>query len=184
MRALLAWLVFCGSSLAAPVSQEYLCVQGHEQEATTKLQTFIRQAVTDFFEGRRIAINPSTLQISLGSSTQSGGDTPTYFSFTGNTAAGSSALTASSIAATVTAQDGTKFNVLLSSGSGDQDAAEYRIFRTQRGFDKEGNAIGQHCTLRLFNSGDLEATESLMIVNAASGHPIGRIPLPSSITLY
>lgn len=184
MRALFAWLLFCGSSLAAPISQDYLCVQGHEQEATTKLQTFIKQAVTDFFEDRGIAINASTLQASLNGSTQSGGDTPAYFSFTGNTAAGSSALTASSIAATVTAEDGTKFNVLLSSGSSDQDSAEYRIMRTQRGFDREGNAVGPHCTLRLFNSGDIEATESLMIVNAASGHAIGRIPLPYNITLY
>jgi hypothetical protein len=184
VRALLAWLVLCGTSMAAPVSQDYLCVQGHEQAATTKLQASVKAAITDFFEDRRIAINPSTLQVNLNGSTQSGGDSPPYFSFTGNTGAGGTAFTASSTAATVTAQDGTKFNVLLSSGSDDQDAAEYRILRTERGFDKEGNAVGPHCTLRLFNSGDIEATESLMIVNAASGHPIGRIRLPYTIALY
>jgi hypothetical protein len=184
VRPLFFWLLSCTCSLAAPVSQAYLCVQGHEQDATTKMQTFIRQAVTEFFKDRRIAINPTTLQINLGNSTQAGADAPAYLSFTGNAPAGSSALTASSVAATVAAQDGTKFNVLLSSGSDNQDAAEYRIIRTQRGFDREGNAVGQHCTLRLFSSGDIEATKGLLVVNAASGHPLGRIRLPSVITLY
>jgi hypothetical protein len=77
-----------------------------------------------------------------------------------------------------------KFNVLFSSGSNDQDSAEYRITRTQRGFDREGNAIGQHCALNLFNSGDSEATENLLIVNAASGHPLGSVYLPSYISVY
>jgi hypothetical protein len=177
-------LLLCGSSLAAPISQDYLCVQGHEQDATTKLQTFIRQAVVDFFNRRRIAINSSTLQINLSSSTQPGADGPPYISFTGGAAGGTSGLAASSTAGTVTAQDGTKFNVLLSSGSDTQDAAEYRVVSTQRGFDREGNAIRRHCTLKLFNLGEGEGTESLLIVNAASGHALGSIRLPARISLY
>jgi hypothetical protein len=181
---LLFTLFLCGSALAAPVAQDYLCIQGHEQDATTKLQTYIRQGVIDFFKDRRIAINPTTLQINLGSGTQTGADTPPYVAFTGGAGAGSSTLAGSSIAGTVAAQDGTKFNVLLSSGSDTQDSAEYRIVSTQRGFDREGNAIGAHCSLKLFNSGDSGATASLLIVNATSGHALGLMRLPARISLY
>jgi hypothetical protein len=179
LRTLAFSLVLCASSLAAPVSQSYLCVQGHEQEATTKLQTFVKQAVSDFFKDRKIAIDSSSPQINLSISTRPGYDTPSFVSFTGG-ASGTSAA-GSSVAATVAAQDGTKFSVLLSSGSDNQDAAEYRVVSTQQGFD---NAIHQHCSLRLFNSGDGEATETLLIINAASGHVLGSIRLPSRISLY
>jgi hypothetical protein len=177
-------LLFCSPALAAPVSQDYLCVQGHEQDATNKLQTYIRQAVVDFFKRRKIAINSSTLQINLTNSTQSGGDSPPYISFTGSAPTGSSGLAASAVAGTVAAPDGTKFNVLLSSGSDTQETAEYRVVSLQRGFDREGNAIGRHCALKLFNSGAFEATESLLIINAASGHTLGLIRLPARISLY
>jgi hypothetical protein len=182
MRTALAWLLLCGPVFAAPISENYLCVQGHEQEATTKLQGIIKEAIINFFRDRSIAINASTLQIRLTSSTQTGTSLPPYISFTGN--AGSSGLTSSSLAATVAAQDGTKFNVLLSAGSNDQDSAEYRIIRTQRGYDREGNAVDQHCTLNLFDSGDSEATRSLLIVNASSGHVLGSLHLPARIPLY
>jgi hypothetical protein len=184
LRTIAFSILLCGSLSAAPISQSYLCVQGHEQEAKTKLETFLKQTVTNFFKDRKIAINPSTLEIDLSSSTQTGSAVgPPYVSFTGS-ASGSSGSAPSSVGATVAAQDGTKFNVLLTSGSDEQNAAEYRIIRTQRGFDKEGNAIGEHCGLELFKSGDSEATESMTIVNAASGHILGRFRLPSRISLY
>jgi hypothetical protein len=182
VRTVLAWLLLCSPLLAAPVSEDYLCVQGHEQEATTKLQAFVKEAVTNFFRNRHIALNSSTLQISLTVGTQGGTDSPPYVSFTGN--AGTSALGASALAGTIAAQDDTKFNILLSSGSNNQDAAEYRIIRTERGFNREGNAIAPHCTLRLFNSGDSEAAETLLIVNAGSGRTLGLIRLPAVISLY
>lgn len=182
MRTLLAWLLLCGPLLAAPVSENYLCVQGHEQQATAKLQAFVKRAVTDFFRKRKITINSSTLQISLALSTQGGTDSPPYVSFTGN--AGTAGLGGSALAGTVAAQDGTKFNILFSSGSNMQDAAEYRVIRTERGFNREGNAIDQHCTLKLFDSGDSEASETLLIVNAGTGHTLGLIRLPGRISLY
>ncbi|HLH95085.1 MAG TPA: hypothetical protein VKW08_08200 [Xanthobacteraceae bacterium] len=172
-----------GTSMSAPVSHSYLCVQGHEQDAVTKLQMFIKNAVTSFFKDRKIAIDPPTLQINISSSTQAGWESPPYLSFSGSAAA-SAIAGASSIGATVAAQDGTKFNVLFSSGSGEQNAAEYRIQGTQQGFDKEGNAIHPHCTLQLFNSGDDAATKSLLVINATSGHTLGLIRLPSRISLY
>jgi hypothetical protein len=171
LRTLAFSLLLCYPSLAAPISQSYLCVQGHEQEATTKLQTFVKQAVINFFKDRKIAIDSSSLQVNLSSGTRSGYDAPSSVSFTGG-ATSASPLAASSVAATVAAQDGTKFNVLISSGSDSQDAAEYRVVSTQQGFDREGNAIHQHCALRLFNSGDGEATENLLVINATSGHAL------------
>lgn len=148
--ALLFGLFLCGPLWAAPVSQDYLCIQGHEQEAATKLQTFIRESLTRFFDGRRIAINASALQVKVSRSTQTGGDTPPYVSFTGNAAGGASALSASSVVATAVAHDGTKFNVLLSSGSDNQDAAEYRDVRYEdlvNNLEGVARRIIAHCRL-------------------------------------
>jgi hypothetical protein len=183
LRAAILWLCLSSSALAAPVSQNYLCTQGHEQDATAKLQNFIKQAVLDFFKKRKIPIDAASLQINLSVSTQTGMDTVPNIQFKGSVAGGS-APAVSSNAATVSAQGGTKFNVLLSSGSDNQDAAEYRVISTQQGFDKEGNAINQHCMLALFNPGDMEATKDLLIINAVSGHALGSIHLPSRIVLY
>jgi len=182
LRTILFCLLLCGSLVAAPVSKDYLCVQGHEQDATAKLQTLIKDAIARFFQDRNIAINSSSLQVTLTMSTLPGTNTPPYVSFTGNP--NNSAAGASSVAATVTAQDGTKFTALLSSGSDNQNAAEYLAMRTQRGFDKEGNAVDEHCTLKLFNAGDTMATENLLIVNANSGHTVGLTHLPRQFSLY
>jgi hypothetical protein len=183
LRAILTWLSLSSSAIAAPVSQSYLCTQGHEDEAATKLQSFAKQSVLRFFKARRIEINQSTLQIGISASTQPGLDGPSYVSFAGNTG-GAIGLTRSSVAGTVSAQDGTKFSILFSSGSDLQDAAEYRVKARQRGFDKEGNAIGRHCALQIFYSGDGEATKTSLVLYATSGHVLGRIGLPSRISLY
>jgi hypothetical protein len=243
------------------VSSNYTCVQGHEKDATNKLQDYIKRAITNFFKSRRIAINASTLEVNVSLTIQTGADTKPYAAFTGNAGAGFSAnlgavgtpggaaatpgaagipgaaanpgggaaanpgavpnpgggaagipgaaanpgsggaanglggATAyggggaglggsSSPAATVTAKDGTRFNVLFSSGSDTQDTGEYRIIASQRGFTREGNPIGRRCRLRLFESGDFDATRTLLVINASSGHVLGRIPLPSEISVY
>jgi hypothetical protein len=242
VRTLIVLLLLCGTCIAAPVSSNYTCVQGHEQDATNKLQDHIKRAITNFFRSRRIEINPSTLQVNVSLTIQTGTDTRPYVAFTGNAASGFAAnpgagalgtpgagaagipggaanpgggaagipgaavnpgaagaanalggatsyaggggLSGSSVAATVTAKDGTRFDIFFSSGSDTQDAGEYRIIATQRGFSREGNPIGRHCRLRLFESGDFDATRRLLVVNAGSGHVLGLIPLPSEIWVY
>jgi hypothetical protein len=84
----------------------------------------------------------------------------------------------------VTAKDGTKFNVVFSSGSDEQTTGEYRIISSQKGFDREGNALNRHCRLELFSSGDSEATKTLLVLNAKSAHVLGLIPLPRRIEVY
>jgi hypothetical protein len=228
------------------VSSDYTCVQGHEQDATNKLQDYIKRAITNFFRSRHIEIDPSTLQVNVSLTMQTGTQTRPYVAFTGNAGAGFAAnpgagalatpggaaatpgaagipgaaanpgggaagipgaaanpvggaaanslggatgyggggLGGSTPAATVTAKDGTRFNILFSSGSDNQDAGEYRIIATQRGFTREGNPIGRRCRLRLFESGDFDATRRLLVINASSGHALGLIPLPSEIWVY
>jgi hypothetical protein len=243
VRTLIVLLLLCGTCTAAPVSSDYTCVQGHEQEATNKLQAYVKRAIIKFFGSRRIAIDPSTLQVNVGLTIQTGADTKPYVAFTGNAGAGFAANLGagamgtpggaaaipgaagaprapapgaanpggvvdgipggavaanppggangyaggglgSAPAATVTAKDGTRFDVLFSSGSDTQDAGEYRILASQRGFTREGNPIGRHCRLRLFESGDFDATRSLLVVNAGSGHTLGLIRLPAEIWVY
>ncbi len=223
MRTLTVLLLLCGTCTAAPVSSDYTCVQGHEQDATNKLQDYIKHAATNFFRSRRIAIDPSTLQVNVSLTIQTGMATRPYVAFTGNAGSGLAAnlgpgalgspngpapspsagaaanpgggaaglpgtaanrgggtagipgaaansgasgaanpagagtgyaggggLGVSSVAAIVSAKDGTRFNLYFSSGSDTQDAGEYRIIATQRGFTREGNPIGRHCRLRLF----------------------------------
>lgn len=243
MRTLIILLLLCTTCAAAPVSSDYTCVQAHEQEATGKMQDYIKRAVTSFFRARRIAIDPSTLQVNVSVAMQTGMGTRPYVAFTGSAGAGFAANLGagapgaagggaaipgaaatpgaagaaarggaipgaaipgaaangaayppggatgygglgSAPAATVTAKDGTRFEVLFSSGSDVQDAGEYRIIATQRGFSREGNPIGGHCRLRLFQSGDFDATSNLLIINASSGHTLGLIRLPSEILVY
>jgi len=245
VRTLIVLLLLCGTCAAAPVSSDYTCVQAHEQEATNKLQAYIKSAIIKFFRSRHIAINPSTLQVNVGLTIQTGAGTRPYVAFTGNAGAGfpanpgagalgtpggaasipgaagapraagapgaaanpggvvaaipGGAVAAnppggtngyaggglgSSPAATVTAKDGTQFDILFSSGSDTQDAGEYRILASQRGFTREGNPIGRHCRLRLFESGDFDATRSLLVINASSGHALGLIRLPAEIWVY
>lgn len=179
---MLLLLLLSGSSFAASVSSSYTCVQGHEQEATAKLQAFGIQALKDFFKNRNIEINQSTLKFSVHLTTQTDTSEQPYVAFIGD--AGGSNFIGASLAGTVAANDGTTFNVLFSSGSDSQDNAEYRIIATQKGFDREGNPIDRHCQLRLFDAGDSEASKTLLVVNAGSGHVLGLISLPPQLPLY
>ena len=181
MRMIVLLLLLSGPSFAASVNSSYTCVQGHEQDATAKLRAFAIEAATKFFKGKDIEIDPSTLNFNFSLTTQTKVDGAPYVGFTGNAGGG---LTGSALAGTIAAKDGTKFNVLFSSGSDNQDMGEYRIVGTQSGFDQEGNPINGHCRLSLFNSGDSEATKTLLVLNAGSGHIMGLISLPAQIPLY
>lgn len=277
VRTLVGLLLLGGTAVAAPVSSSYSCVQGHEQAATDKLQDYIKHAAIRFFRSRRIAIDPSKLQVNVNLAMQTGAERP-YAGFTGSAGAaafaanlsadmlgtpsspgspggagpagsgptgslgagspgagslgagslgasggrpagsagagagpgsvppavpgaaagpGSSAaayvgggfglgigLGGSAPAATVTAKDGTRFEILFSSGSDIQDTGAYRIIATQRGFTREGNPIGRHCHLRLFQPGDFNATRTLLVINTNSGRTLGLIPLPLQIRVY
>lgn len=183
LRAVFLVLLLTSPSLAASVSSSYTCVQGHEQQATAKLQAFGVQALKDFFKNRNIDINESTIKFSVTLSTQTDSNGAPYIAFTGNVGGGTG-LGGSAIAGTVAASDGTKFNVLFSSGSDNQDNGEYRILTTQSGFDREGNPIDRHCRLKLFDAGDSEASKTLLVLNAGSGHVLGLIPLPQQLSLY
>jgi hypothetical protein len=182
LRAMFLLLLLSSSTFAASVSSSYTCVQGHEKEATAKLQAFGIQALKDFFKNRNIEINQSTLKFNVNLTTQTDSSGIPYVAFTGS--AGGSNFTGTALAGAVAADDGTKFDVLFSSGSDSQDNAEYRIITTQSGFDREGNPIDRHCRLKLFVSGDSEASETLLVLNAGSGHILGLIPLPAQLPLY
>jgi hypothetical protein len=183
LRAIILLLLLSGPSFAASVTSHYTCVQGHEQEATAKLQAFGTQALTNFFRYKSIEINQSALQFSVTVTTQADIDGAPYVAFAGSAGGGSGPI-GSSIGSAVTAKDGTQFNVLFSSGSDQQNMAEYRAVGTQTGFDREGNPMNRHCRLRLFNSGDGNASKNLLVLNAGSGHVLGLIPLPAEISLY
>lgn len=182
MRAIFLLLLLSSPTFAASVNNGYTCVQGHEKEATAKMQAFGIQALKDFFKNRNIDINEPTLKFGVRLTIQTDTSGPPYVAFTGD--AGGSNLTGAALAGTVAANDGTKFNVLFSSGSDNQDSGEYRIVATQKGFDREGNPIDRHCGLKLFDSGDAEASKTLLVLNAGSGHILGLIPLPSQLPLY
>jgi hypothetical protein len=179
---MLLLLLLCSPSFAASVSSSYTCVQGHEREATAKLQAFAIQALKEFFKNKNIEINETTIKFSVTQATQTDSNGDPYVAFSGS--AGGSNLTGAALAGTVAANDGTKFNVLFSSGSDSQDNAEYRIVATQKGFDREGNPIERHCQLKLFASGDSEASKTLLVLNSGSGHVLGLIPLPAQLPLY
>jgi hypothetical protein len=174
-------LSLCGSPLAAPISSSYTCIKGHEQEATNKFQAFAVGALAKFFNDRGIDVNQPTLQVNVSLTIAAGDDAP-YAAFTG-TGSNTTGLSGT-VTGTAAAKDGTKFNVIFSSGSDTQDRGEYRIVSTQDGFDREGNAINRHCRLKLFTTGYEDASTTLLVLNAGSGHVLGLIPLPAEIALY
>jgi hypothetical protein len=179
------FFLLTSSGFAASVSSRYTCLMGHEKEAIDKLQTFGNQAILNFFKKKNIGVDSSTLQfmVNLTSETNYGG--APYVSFSGNVGGASSgAYTSSTSVGTIASKDGTKFNILFSSGSDSQDKGDYRVEASQTGFDREGNPINGHCRLKLFNSGDSDATKTLLVLNARSGHILGLIPLPAEIFLY
>jgi hypothetical protein len=108
LRAIFLLLLLSGSSFAASVSSSYTCVQGHEQEAIAKLQALGIQALKDFFKNRNIEINQTTLKFGVHLATQTDTSETPYVAFTGD--AGGSNLTGAALAATITANDGTRFN--------------------------------------------------------------------------
>lgn len=143
LRTFITVLLLTRPSFAASVSSSYTCLQGHEQEATAKLQSYATKALTNFFRNRNIEINTSTLQFNVSLTNQSNIDGTPFVGFTGN-ASGGAGLTGSATAGTLVAKDGTKFNVLFSSGSDNQDMGEYLIVSAEDGFDREGNPINMH----------------------------------------
>jgi hypothetical protein len=183
LRTMILLVLLTGPAFGAPVTSHYPCIQGREQDATDKLQQYAKAALASFFKRKGIDVNTSTLQFSVSLTNQTDVDGAPFVGFAGN-AGQNSGLGGAPIAGTVAANDGTKFDILLSSGSDDQDMGDYRVVGTQRGFDREGNAIDRHCRLQLFDSGDAESTKSLLVLNAGSGHVLGLIPLPAQIPLY
>jgi hypothetical protein len=184
LRAIILLFLLSGSPFAASVTSHYTCIQGHEQEATAKLEAFGTQALANFFRQKNIEVNASTLQFTVAVTTQEDINGAPYVAFAGSAGGNSGVLGGSTIGGTVAAKDGTKFNVLLSSGSDEQNAAQYRAEGAQTGFDQEGNPTNRHCRLKLFNSGDGNGTKNLLVLNADSGHVLGLIPLPVQIPLY
>ena len=174
-------LLWCGPSLATPVSSSYTCLQGHESQATAKMQSAVTESISKFFKERRIEVNQPAAQISVNLTFQTDGNDRPYAAFTGNSGGAGSAASA---VGTVIAKDGTKFNVLFSSGSDEQTSGEYRIISLQSGFDREGNALNRRCRLELFISDDGDGSKTLLVLNASSGHIIGLIALPHRIELY
>ncbi len=85
-------------------------------------------------------------------------------------------------------ESGTRLTVAFNNGEdsqADRDQALYIPVSTQDGFDREGNAINQHCELRLtFPADDLRAANTLWISNEKSGRILLSIPLPRVIQAF
>jgi len=88
---------------------------------------------------------------------------------------------------TVTTKDGTKLTVefkLNKFNAEDSEAAYFKPVLKSSGFDKEGNAIAPHCMLVADNVGVTNRAEFISISNTTTGRVIGRVELPSRVSLY
>jgi hypothetical protein len=86
--------------------------------------------------------------------------------------------------ASVSSADGTPFDLYFDGGQ--EEFANYVEIPVSNGYDKEGNPINGHCTLKIRpNVGtDLPYNTSFVIRNHRSGQIIGTFPLPASFRLY
>jgi hypothetical protein len=150
------------------------CLDGHEAIAAQKLTEILSYGVSVVFKKKKIAFDPSKIALSI-SATTFDSDNTTYGAF--NVTGG-----------TLVSASGTQFYLDFSGSDNDgadgQYLATYLPILTSKGFDKEGNPINPHCTLKLDQAFIANIAESFIIQNSSSGKIIGRVALPPKITLY
>ena len=85
----------------------------------------------------------------------------------------------------VESRAGTKFKVYYTGPFGPSAAAYYDIVDSHKGYDREGNEIAGHCSLKLANASWLTSYgTSAEVINATSGKVMGQFPIPGKIDLY
>ena len=155
-------------------SASITCLDGHETAAAQKLTEILSYGVSVVFKKKKIAFDPSKIALSISASTFDS-DNTTYGGFN---VTGGSLVSAS----------GTQFYLDFSGSDNDgadgQYLATYLPILTSKGFDKEGNPINPHCTLKLDQAFIANIAESFIIQNSRSGKIIGRVALPPKIILY
>jgi hypothetical protein len=150
------------------------CMDGHEEVAAQKLTEILSYGVKVILKNKKIAFDPAKIALAINGSTFDS-DNTTYGSF--NATSGS-----------LVSNSGTKLYLDFSGSDNDgadgQYLATYLPILTSKGFDKEGNPINPHCTLKLDQAFIANIAESFIIQNSSSGKIIGRVALPVKITLY
>ena len=179
-----ASIVFA-SIMALPLSSfaasTITCLDGHEAAANQKMQTVVKQEVVTLFKQKGIAFDPATIvldfDVIVTDNSNVSPDSPTSY--------GQFVVKSGSFSSTA----GTPFSVDYSGSYQDGKYGQYPAFYqpvlTSKGYDKEGNPIDPHCTLKHADYvGYANEAEWIEVTNSRSGKLIGKMNLPSSVSVY
>lgn len=161
------------NSFAAPAT----CLEGSEELGSQKMLALIKQGLLDQFKKLKIAVNQESLQLKGSFSTHS----ERNFNDTETTNRGMFSLDDGKIFSAA----GTEFELVL---NGADDLGTYYAFylpvAKNSGYDREGNPINPHCTLKADNPFVSNVASSVAIRNARSGKVIGSMSIPSLVSIY
>ena len=162
----------------APVAAFANCADNHDDLTGPKMNAAVQQGILGLFKKKGISLDSAKVALTFtttGFSTNFEDPTGKYVVING----GGELVSAS----------GTKFYVDIGGPAQPDDRnygyiIVYEAVLTSNGFDKEGNAINPHCTLRLAEPDISNYATSYSVKNATTDVVIGSLPLPARLSLY
>lgn len=155
------------------------CMNGFEDKAGQVISNSVTASLIDFFKSKKIPIDPSEISVQA-----AGGY---IFDQDRDNAPGKKYGSFSILDTNIVSLSGTKFRIYFSGPSPWQSSPFYNIVGQNEGFDREGNPINGHCSLRISrpsDSSDDNYATSIEVRNASSEKVIGSFALPAKIQLY
>lgn len=164
-------------ALLLPLTAHANCADVHPELITPKLNAAVHQQISDLFRRKGIAIQSQNIVPDFAST----GFSTNFCDPTGK-------YVVINPSADIASDSGTKFYLEERGPAWDGInpgfITVYLAVLTSKGFDKEGNPINPHCTLKLAEPDISDYATTYVIRNSGSGVTIGSLPLPASVSLY
>ena len=158
------------------------CYDSVMRQAGPLMNQAMIKSMQDFFKRKGIELNAASLNLKIESGR-------TYFKVDQNDPRSEVELADFSIdrnhGPSVESVSGTKFDVIYSGPFGRSSWSYYKIISSNKGFDREGNPVAGHCSLKLAQASNFTSYGMVAEVeNLNSGKVIGQFSLPAKLDLY
>lgn len=154
------------------------CMNGFEDKAGQVISNLVTANLIDFFRSKKIQIDPSKISVQA-----AGGY---VFDQDRENVPGKKFGSFEIMDANIVSLSGTKFRIYFTGPSPWQSSPFYNILEQNEGFDREGNPINGHCSLRISrpSDGSDNYATAIEVRNASSEKVLGSFALPAKIQLY